>query len=128
MVRYLKFILYFYTNTYSMKKFYFYTTLTLLFLFSLGAVAQENKATFTGGNEPIEGLNIYPNPVSGGKIYITSKSGLNKDVEIYDVLGKRILQATVTSKELSVSELTSGVYIIKIKEGDATATKKLIIK
>ncbi|MFP9100047.1 T9SS type A sorting domain-containing protein [Flavobacterium sp. RHBU_24] len=111
-----------------MKKFYFYTTLTLLFLFSLGAVAQENRVTPAGGNEPIEGLNIYPNPVSGGKIYITSKSGLNKDVEIYDVLGKRILQATVTSKELSVSELTSGVYIIKIKEGDATATKKLIIK
>jgi hypothetical protein len=111
-----------------MKKFYFYTTLLLFFLFSLGAAAQENKATPAGGNEPIEGLNIYPNPVSGGKIYITSKSGLNKDVEIYDVLGKRILAANVTSKELSISELTSGVYIIKIKEGEATATRKLIIK
>lgn len=111
-----------------MKKFYFYITLLLFTLFSLGAAAQESKAAPAGGTEPIEGLNIYPNPVSGGKIYITSKSNLNKEVEIYDVLGKRILVASITAKELNVSELTSGVYIIKIKEGEATATRKLIIK
>lgn len=106
-----------------MKKKYFYITLLLFFLFTLGAAAQDNKG------ETIDGLNIYPNPVSTGRIYITSKSSLNKEVEIYDVLGKKILTATLTSsKELNITSLTPGVYIIKIKEGDATATKKLIVK
>ena len=106
-----------------MKKKYFYITLLFFFLLSLGAAAQENKG------ETIDGLNIYPNPVSTGRIYITSKSSLNKDVEIYDVLGKKILSATISAtKELNITNLTPGVYIIKIKEGDATATRKLIVK
>ncbi|WP_116790519.1 T9SS type A sorting domain-containing protein [Flavobacterium psychrotrophum] len=111
-----------------MKKHYFYITLLLFCLFSLSTVAQESRPAPSGGKEPIEGLNIYPNPVSGGRIYVTSKSGQNKEVEIFDVLGKRILQATLSSKELNISELTPGVYIIKVKEGDATATRKLIVK
>lgn len=104
-----------------MKKNYFYITLLFL-LFSLGAAAQDGKG------ETIDGLNIYPNPVSSGRIYITSKSSLNKDVEIFDVLGKKILSASMNAKELNISSLTPGVYIIKIKEGDATATRKLIVK
>jgi hypothetical protein len=110
-----------------MKKNYFYITL-LFILFSLGASAQESKQTAAAGKEPIEGLNIYPNPASSDRIYITSKSAQTKDVEIFDVLGKKVLQATLTGKELNISDLTPGVYIIKIKEGDATATRKLIVK
>lgn len=112
-----------------MKKHYYYITLFLFFLFSLSATAQETKGTTAARTqEPIEGLNIYPNPVTSDRIYITSKSAQNKEVEIYDVLGKKILQAVVTTKELNVSSLTPGVYIIKIKEGEATATRKLVVK
>ena len=111
-----------------MKKKYFYTTLLLFFLFCLGTTAQENKQVFAVGKEPIEGLNIYPNPVSGGRIYITSKTGQNKEIAIFDVLGKKIMQANLSGKELNLNELTPGVYIIKVKEGEATATRKLIVK
>ncbi|HEU4496887.1 MAG TPA: T9SS type A sorting domain-containing protein, partial [Flavobacterium sp.] len=111
---------------YVMKKHYFY--IFLLFLCcSLGAEAQEPKSP--GAQETIEGLNFYPNPVSSGKIYISSRSALAKEVAIYDVLGKKVLAATVSSsKELSVASLSPGVYIIKIKEGEAAATRKLIVK
>jgi hypothetical protein len=44
------------------------------------------------------------------------------------VLGKKVFQATINSKELNISSISPGVYIIKIKEGEATATRKLIIK
>lgn len=76
----------------------------------------------------IEGLSFYPNPVSNGKVYITSKSSLDKEIRIFDVLGKKVLQTLLNSRELNVSALSPGVYIIKIIEGDATATRKLIIK
>lgn len=111
-----------------MKKKYFFTTLLLFFLFCLGTVAQESRQVAISGKEPIEGLNIYPNPVSGGRIYITSKTGQDKEVVIFDVLGKKIMHTALSGKELNIGELTAGVYIIKIKEGDATTTRKLIVK
>jgi len=109
-----------------MTKNYFYIILLLCCFFSVGISAQESKPQQSGTT--IEGLNFYPNPVSNGKIYITSKTSLDKEILIFDVLGKKVLQAVITSKELNISTLSPGVYIIKIKEGDATATRKLIVK
>lgn len=111
-----------------MKKNYLSIFLFMI-LFSFGLQAQENKfSVATKTQEPtIEGLSIYPNPVNTGKIYITSKSSLDKKVEIFNVLGKKVLESVITSKEVNVSNLTAGVYFIKIKEGEATATRKLII-
>ncbi len=126
----MKYILYLYTIKHLMAKKYFYITLLLFSLFSLGAAAQESKTGSLSSKDAIEGLNIYPNPVSSDRIYITTdKPAIAKDIEIYDVLGKRILQTTLNgTKEVSISNLTPGVYIIKIKEGDASATRKLIVK
>jgi len=107
-----------------MTKNYFY--MFLFCLFTLAASAQDARQPVK--DQTIEGLNFYPNPVSNGKIYITSKSSLDKEITIFDVLGKRVLQTTLNSRELNVSNLSPGVYIIKIKENDATATRKLIIK
>lgn len=111
-----------------MKKNYIYTTLLVFFLFTLGLAAQENRGIASSAKEAIEGLNIYPNPVSSDRLYITSKLSLSKEVEIYDVLGKKILHASLTGKELNIANLTPGVYIIKVREAEAMATRKLIVK
>ncbi|HBI01829.1 MAG TPA: T9SS C-terminal target domain-containing protein [Flavobacterium sp.] len=104
--------------------------LLAVFLVSLTASAQENKPQQPNKTQEttIEGLSFYPNPVSNGKVYITSKSSLAKEVTIFDILGKVVLQSTINTKELNVSSLSPGIYMIKIKEGDATATRKLIIR
>ncbi|WP_136667379.1 T9SS type A sorting domain-containing protein [Flavobacterium sp. H122] len=113
-----------------MKKNYIYTTFFFL-LFSLAVTAQENKDSSLIGKtqeQPLDNLNIYPNPVTTGKLYISSKSNNPKEIEIFDVLGKRVMQHNLTSKELNISNLTPGVYIIKIKEAEQRATRKFIIK
>ncbi len=97
-----------------MDKKYFYILL-IFFSFCASVTAQD-------------GLGFYPNPVNNGKIYITSKSSLDKEVLIFDVLGKKVLQTVTSSKEVNVSALSPGVYIIRIIEGDITATRKLIVK
>ena len=107
-----------------MSKKYFYTLLIICFC-ALGSLAQDAKQQ---PNQAIDGLSFYPNPVNNGRIYITSKSTIDKEILIFDVLGKKVLQTTLTTKELNISNLSPGVYIIKIKEGDATATRKLIVK
>ena len=111
-----------------MAKNYFYIITLMLCFLSFSASAQENKAQPVNQDPTIEGLSFYPNPVSNGKIFITSKLSLDKEITIFDVLGKKVIQTYLNSKELNVSSLSPGVYIIKIKEGDATATRKLIIK
>ena len=112
-----------------MAKNYFYITLFFI-LFSWSSQAQESKegALNSKQEQPLENLSLYPNPVGNGKVYITSKSSAPKDVEIFDVLGKRVMQTVLTTKELNIATLNPGVYIIKIKEGEQRATRKLIIK
>lgn len=110
-----------------MAKKYFYIALLLTCLFSLSAIAQESRGS-AAGKEPIEGLSIYPNPAKDRVYITTAKPAMSKDVEIFDMLGKRIMQATLNGKELAITNLTRGVYIIKIKEGDASATRKLVVE
>jgi hypothetical protein len=110
-----------------MNKIYLYTTLMFLF-FSLSVCAQETKQQYRlQETAPIEGLNMYPNPVTNGKVYIATKNDLDKDVQIYDVLGKKVLQTILSSRELNVAVLPPGIYIIKIREEEASTTRKLII-
>ncbi|MFE3867307.1 T9SS type A sorting domain-containing protein [Flavobacterium sp. LS2P90] len=112
-----------------MKKNYLYIITLLAFSFSLSLSAQENKQQpRTQETTSIEGLSLYPNPVSNGKVYITSKNDSDKEVIIFDILGKKVLQTMLSSRELNISNLSPGVYIIKINEDDATATRKLIVR
>lgn len=114
-----------------MTKKYFYIALLLICLFSLGAVAQESRSSVAAGKEPIEGLNIYPNPAKADRIYIvTAKPALTKEVEIFNMVMNRVMQVTLTggAKEVNISSLPRGLYMIKVKEGDANTTRKLIVE
>lgn len=112
-----------------MKKNYFYITILLVLFFSLNLQAQEAKPTAKQQESSIiEGLSMYPNPVSNGRVYISTKNDSDKEVIIFDLLGKKVLQTMLSSKELNVSSLMPGVYIIKINEDNATATRKLIVR
>jgi len=106
-----------------MQKKYFYIFFFILFL-SFSVQAQDGKKQ---EQSSIEGLTIYPNPVNTGKIYINSKSNIEKKVEIFDVLGKKVLEATTLNKEINIGALNTGVYIVKIRENEVSVSRKLII-
>ncbi len=76
----------------------------------------------------IAGLSVYPNPVSTGTLYITSDNSVEKAVAIFDVLGKQVVNATTANGTVNVSNLTAGVYIVKVTEEGKTATRKLVVK
>lgn len=75
----------------------------------------------------IAGLKIYPNPVSGGKLFISTDADSEKSITIFDILGKQVINTNAT-ESVNISNLKTGVYIIKIMEEGKTATRKLIIK
>jgi len=80
--------------------------------------------------EHIEGLSIYPNPVSNGRLFvnITTYKNLTKKVEIFNVLGKQIYVTDLFGSELNVAQFSTGVYILKITENNISVTRKLVIK
>tara|TARA_R100001369_G_scaffold28037_2_gene50416 strand:- start:95 stop:1033 length:939 start_codon:yes stop_codon:yes gene_type:complete len=73
-------------------------------------------------------FSIYPNPASNGFVNIISKVNGTKQVAVFDVLGKQVINTTLTGERLNIAALTSGVYIVKINQGNASVTKKLVVK
>lgn len=111
------------------KKYYLLLFFALTFLITQTGFSQNNVNTNTLVQN-IEDLTIYPNPVTNGKvfIYISSKLNSTKKVDFYDVLGKQIYSTVLTGKELNISNLSKGVYILKITEQNISETRKLVIK
>lgn len=112
-----------------MKHIYLFIILTAFVLFTSSCFAQEAGKPAVD-SQRIEGLSVYPNPVlhNTSTIFITSKKDALKKVSIYNVLGKQISRTVATRKELNIAALNSGVYILKITEGNVSETRKLVIK
>lgn len=79
-------------------------------------------------NEIIAGLEIYPNPVTNGILFVDTKANAEKNIAIYDVVGKQVLSTTTLSNTINVGQLNSGIYILNITEAGKSATTKLVIK
>jgi uncharacterized protein (TIGR02145 family) len=79
-------------------------------------------------NDDIE-IEIYPNPASG-KIYINYKNIRTFKLLVYNMIGENVLQKELNNrtKELDISCLRKGIYILKFTSLNGTFTKKLIIK
>jgi len=76
----------------------------------------------------IAGLKVYPNPLTGNVLNVTSSSNAVKTVAVFDVLGKQVINTTTANGEVNASALNAGVYIVKITEAGKTATKKLVVR
>ncbi|WP_177730235.1 T9SS type A sorting domain-containing protein [Flavobacterium inviolabile] len=89
-----------------------------------------NNTPMGTADHTIEGLKIYPNPASANdNLFITSDSGAAKSILMYDILGKEVKNTTTDNNSpVNLSQLNSGVYLLKVTEEGKTATKKLIIK
>ncbi|EAZ95342.1 candidate polysaccharide lyase, polysaccharide lyase family 14 protein [Flavobacteria bacterium BAL38] len=83
-------------------------------------------ASLTDNN--INGLTMYPNPVSGSTLNLTSTANAAMSVQIFDLLGKEVLKSNVVNNTVNVAKLTAGVYVVKITEEGKTATRKLVVK
>lgn len=69
-------------------------------------------------------VSIFPNPVSSVLTIVSSAANI-KTIDIYNVLGKKV--ASTTQKQVEVSNLPSGMYILKVQSAEGKiATKKFI--
>ena len=69
-------------------------------------------------------INLYPNP-AGTHLFIKTEQPLNK-IEIYTAGGKFLFTETNPVLPLDVSELSSGLYFMKVYQGDRVSTQKFV--
>lgn len=97
--------------------------LVVFLLFVSFSYAQDGSA-----KRDIDGFKLYPNPATNGKVYISTDQNAAKKILIFDVFGTQVLETTILGKELNVSDLDAGVYVLRVYEKNKTATRKLIVK
>lgn len=76
----------------------------------------------------IEGLRVFPNPLSDNTLNITTANNAELEVAIFDILGKQVVNAKTSNGTVDTANLSAGIYVVKVTEGGKTATKKLIKK
>ena len=113
-----------------MKNVYYFMLFVALTCFTSQNLVAQNAVNNPSMQPIIEGLSIYPNPVNKEKsvISIASKLSLIKDIEIFDVLGKQVFATVLSGRELNISNLRKGVYILKITENNISESRKLVVK
>lgn len=86
--------------------------------------------TPTGINEMSSNRQIgfYPNPVTDGFLNISTSAKSLKQIEIYDIVGKKVFNETTISDRINVSDLKAGIYILKVDADNRSTSSKLIIK
>ncbi|NTW32434.1 MAG: T9SS type A sorting domain-containing protein [Bacteroidetes bacterium] len=81
------------------------------------------------GIEEIQGksINLYPNPASDNFMLLTDGKG---NVDIFDISGKLLSSAIITNPTqfVDVSNLSKGVYFVKVTNSIGSYTKKLVVE
>ena len=85
------------------------------------------------GRSAINNINVYPNPANNVlKYYIDMRNNGSKAIlSIYNVYGKQVFQQDIKNKiegEINVSDLPSGIYLLKVTGGNIMSTGKIVIK
>jgi hypothetical protein len=100
--------------------------------YNLGALAESPCDTLSLGNENIkisEGIIIYPNPTDNNiTIELQSIQTLKSIIYIYDIRGQLLFQIPTQQArtDINVSNLSKGIYILKILNDDRLIFKKFI--
>ncbi|WP_027138894.1 T9SS type A sorting domain-containing protein [Gaetbulibacter saemankumensis] len=98
----------------------------------------DTSCTFSSGTLPTETFEVlkkefkvFPNPLTKGN-EISLSFGINTSVqiELYDITGKLMLKTFTDNqnlKNINVSGLTNGMYMIKINSGNSSVIRKAVI-
>lgn len=93
------------------------------------SVYVQGKSEYVAGvselNAHLANIVVYPNPVSGGIVKVSSDIDVTK-LSVYNSIGKQVVTATTT--ELNVETLAEGIYYVKVELATGEHTVKTFIK
>ncbi len=102
--------------------------LFFLLVFTLVLSGQEKLPAIDEKYQESSNFTLYPNPAIDGIVYIKTFNNRSKDITVYDVFGKIVLQDRISTNMLNIGRLSPGVYVIQVIENNKTMTRKLVVK
>lgn len=93
-----------------------------------GTPGMANTFTLSSQSFDANSLKVYPNPVSSGSITIETNTGDALQVTIYSALGQVMMTQKDVINTMDVSNLSSGLYLIRISQNGASQTRKLVVE
>lgn len=87
-------------------------------------------ANTTGQNEWFSlHTSIYPNPLTNGRLFISTPNSAIANLELLDVHGKKIWQSMSTEDgSIELPTLPAGLYLLHIEQAGKNAYKRLVIR
>jgi PKD repeat protein len=84
----------------------------------------------------IQSMNVFPNPSSNGKFQLSFEGAESADyfLELINVLGEKVYAEHLGhfsgkyTKQLDLSELSNGIYLLSVKSGNSHAVKRVIVQ
>ena len=92
-----------------------------------GFTLVRDNSSLGNSDADLENFNLYPNPAKN-KLKVNSKNEPLKQIEVFNVLGQRIINLNFSSslsENIDISSLNTGMYLVKINN---LTTKRLIVK
>ena len=85
-----------------------------------------HSSTLSVNENSLEDFQVYPNPNNGNTLFFNTTKEVQ--VSVYSILGKLIKheKVTITKKNIDISSLSNGIYLLKITSENKSITKKLI--
>ena len=76
-------------------------------------------------------LIVFPNPAKNATTVQISRESIGTNVQVYDLMGREsnvAIRQNGLSFDLDLTNLTTGVYLVKVSSIEGTITKNLIVK
>ena len=81
----------------------------------------------TSDNEILD-MMVYPNPVDGNYVTIVSPVSGAKNIEVFTVTGRKVMDTTINGNTLDVSSFNSGFYMLKVTINGQSKVSKLVVR
>ena len=81
----------------------------------------------TSENEILD-MMIYPNPVDGNYVTILSPVEGLKEIQVFTVTGRKVMDTVINGNTLDVSSFNSGFYMMKVTVNGQSKISKLVVR
>ena len=81
----------------------------------------------TDNNNTID-MMVYPNPVDGNYVTILSPVEGLKEIQVYTVTGRKVMDTAINGNTLDVSSFNSGFYMLKVTINGQSKVSKLVVR
>ena len=92
---------------------------TINFVINTGLSAIDNE---------ILDMMVYPNPVNGNYVTILSPVEGLKEIQVFTVTGRKVMDTTINGNTLDVSSFNSGFYMLKVTINGQSKVSKLVVR